>query len=120
MKLIHVRFVKRDEDEMYSEMKDAQAVQPRANRFRKINVAKSPAKSLSSVHVKPKASPVKSQCYPKSLSVLEMLKMGKVLNNKRTTVITLHSFNIELMAWNLVPTTVEFDNIFYNNSHEEL
>ena len=101
-------------------MTDAQAVQPQANRCRKINVAKSPTKSLSSVHVKPKASPVKSQCYPKSLSVLEMLKMGKVLNNKRTTVITLHSFNIELMAWNLVPTTVEFDNIFYNNSHEEL
>ena len=23
-------------------------------------------------------------------------------------MITLHSFNIELMAWNLVPTTVEF------------
>ena len=73
-------------------MTDAQAVQPQANQCRKINVAKSPAKSLSSVHVKPKASPVKSQCYPKSLSVLEMLKMGKVLNNKRTTGITLHSF----------------------------
>ena len=100
-------------------MKDAQAVQPQANRFRKITVAKSPANSLSSVHVKPKASPVKSQCYPKSLSVLEMFKMGKVLN-KRTNVITLHSFNVELMAWNLVPTTVEFEIIFYNNSHEEL
>jgi hypothetical protein len=43
-----------------------------------------------------------------SFSVLEMLQMGKVLDNKCTTVITLHSFNFELMAWNIVPTTVEF------------
>ena len=37
-----------------------------------------------------------------------MLKMGKVVDKKSTTVITLHSFNIELMAWNKIPTTVEF------------
>ena len=56
----------------------------------------------------PKVSPATRQYYPKSLSVLDMLKMGKVVDKKSTTVITLHSFNIELMAWNKIPTTVEF------------
>jgi hypothetical protein len=65
-------------------------------------------KSCGAVPSPPKVSPATRQYYPKSLSVLDMLKMGKVVDKKSTTVITLHSFNIELMAWNKIPTTVEF------------
>ena len=37
-----------------------------------------------------------------------MIKLGKVVNKHNTTAITLHSFNIDVMAWYKVPTTVEF------------
>ena len=107
-KLVHVRFIKCDKDEVYNEIEDVQSGSAQVDQREKIHVAKGAAKSLSSAHVRTKPSPVKSQCFPKSLSVLEMLKMGKVLDKKCTTVITLHSFNIELMAWNIVPTAVEF------------
>ena len=50
----------------------------------------------------------KSERYPKRLSVLDMIKLGKVVNQHSTTAITLHSFNIHVMAWSNVPTTVEF------------
>ena len=50
----------------------------------------------------------KSERYPKRLSVLDMIKLGKVVNKHSTTAITLHSFNIHVMAWSNVPTTVEF------------
>ena len=107
-KLVHVRFIRCDEDDIYK-YNDVEDVQPaQFDQRKKEQVAKSPAKSVPCAHVKTKASPTKSQCFPKSLSVLKMLKMGKVLDKKSTTVITLHSFNIELMAWNVVPTTVEF------------
>ena len=80
-KLVHVRFIKCDEDDVYNEIEDVQPAQ--VDQREKKQVAKSPAKSLSSVQVKTKASPVKSKCFPKSLSVLEMLKMGKVLDKKK-------------------------------------
>ncbi|XP_028413094.1 alpha-protein kinase vwkA-like [Dendronephthya gigantea] len=105
-KLVHVRFIKCDEEEVYNDIQDTQPAE--VNQPRKVRVAKDAAKSMSYAQLKKNPSPVKSQCFPKSLSVLEMLKMGKVLDKKSTTVITLHSFNIELMAWNVVPTTVEF------------
>ena len=45
---------------------------------------------------------------PKSLSVLEMLKLGKEINEKATHPIELFGFDIDLMAWSGSPTTVEF------------
>ena len=69
---------------------------------------KRPPKSLGEIPSTAKAPSTKSRCYPKSLSVLDMLRLGKVVDKKSTTVVTLHSFNMELMSWNKVPTTVEF------------
>ena len=49
-----------------------------------------------------------SKCYPKSLSVLDMIKLGKIVDSCRTTVVRLYSFDIDLMTWSKVPKTVEF------------
>ena len=45
---------------------------------------------------------------PKSLSVLEMLKLAKEIEEKTTQPIELFGFDIDLMAWSRSPTTVEF------------
>ena len=49
-----------------------------------------------------------SKVYPKSLSVVEMLKLGKVIAKNTTTVIDIFMFNIEHMEWSTAPVTVEF------------
>ncbi|XP_077869811.1 transient receptor potential cation channel subfamily M member 6-like [Saccoglossus kowalevskii] len=46
--------------------------------------------------------------YPKSLSVMDMLKLGKDISEKSKTVINLFSFDIHQMAWSLMPRVVEF------------
>ena len=49
-----------------------------------------------------------SKVYPKSLSVVEMLKLGNVIAKNTTTVIDVFMFNIEHMEWSTAPMTVEF------------
>ena len=49
-----------------------------------------------------------SKCYPKSLSVLDMMKLGKIVDKHKTTVIHLYSFDINSMSWCKVAKTVEF------------
>lgn len=49
-----------------------------------------------------------SKVYPKSLSVVEMLKLGNVIAKKTTTIIDIFTFNIEHMEWSTAPMTVEF------------
>lgn len=46
--------------------------------------------------------------YPKSLSVADMLKLGKVINLKSTTTIELWSFDLKLMSWLSTPQRVDF------------
>jgi hypothetical protein len=50
-----------------------------------------------------------SKAYPKSLLVVDMLKLGKVIDDKiGTKPIELFTFNISEMAWSCNSTTVEF------------
>jgi hypothetical protein len=51
--------------------------------------------------------PIPSKAFPKSLSVLEMLKLGKVISQK-TENIELFTFDINDMAWSSTPVTAEF------------
>ena len=55
--------------------------------------------------------PAKSQFYPKSLSVLDMLKLGcpcAVVDERKAEVIQLYSFDLALMSWSVAPTSVQF------------
>ena len=49
------------------------------------------------------------KAYPKSLSVSDMMKLGKILKTKATTLIELRSFDLDLVGWSLTATTVEFN-----------
>ena len=55
--------------------------------------------------------PATSQFYPKSLSVLDMLKLGcpcAVVDERKAEVIQLYSFDLALMSWSVAPTSVQF------------
>ena len=89
-KLVHVRFIRSDEDDVYKYY-DVEDVEPaQFDQCRKKHGAKSAAKSFPYGHVKTKALPTKSKGFSKIMSLLEMLKMGKGFH-KNSTVITLHS-----------------------------
>ena len=47
--------------------------------------------------------------YPKSLSVSDMMKPGKIIKTKAITLIELRSFDLDPVGWSLTATTVEFN-----------
>ena len=49
-----------------------------------------------------------SEMVPKSLSVVEMLKLGKVVHDKSTESVRLYTFDVNEMSWSGNPQTVEF------------
>ena len=49
-----------------------------------------------------------SKFYPKSLSIQDMLKLGKVISKKTSTVISIYKFDFEHMQWSNVPMEAEF------------
>ena len=54
------------------------------------------------------AVPTASQFYPKSLSSLDMLKLGKVVDERNAEMIQLYSFDLALMPWSVAPISVQF------------
>ena len=65
-----------------------------------------PRRNLASV-----PSPQKvcsSKFYPKSLSIQDMLKLGKVISKRSSTVITIYKFDFVHMQWSNVPVEAEF------------
>ena len=56
------------------------------------------------------ASSSPSKFAPLSLSVSDMIKLGKIGTTQGpTTVVHLHTFDMELLSWSKLPTTVEFN-----------
>ena len=53
--------------------------------------------------------PKRIKVFPKSLSVFDMMKLGKVTQKKATTTIELHSFGLEAMGWSATASTAEFN-----------
>ena len=49
-----------------------------------------------------------STCYPRSLSISDMFKLGKINNEIATTIVKIFKFDMELLSWSKVSTTVEF------------
>lgn len=54
-------------------------------------------------------SPKRIKVYPKSLSVSDMMKPGKIIKTKAITLIELRSFDLDPVGWSLTATTVEFN-----------
>ena len=101
--LIHVRFVPHPQD---CEDPLTSVTTSRSPVGKKKRVTLKSATQSQPSQLAPKA--VASAQYPKSLSVLDMLKLGKVINEKTSTIISLFSFDIKEMAWSLMPKAVEF------------
>lgn len=49
-----------------------------------------------------------SEMVAKSLSVVEMLKLGKVIHDRSTEIIQLYTFDVNQMGWSRSPQEVEF------------
>lgn len=49
-----------------------------------------------------------SKMVAKSLSVVEMLKLGKVIHDKYTDIIQLYTFDVNQMSWSRNPLEVKF------------
>ncbi len=96
LRVVHIRFIETQGTSLME-------VQRPAKR-RCVNKATEATKSLPCDQ-----PPSPSRVCPKSLSVIEMLKLGKVVNEKSPSeVIDLFSFDINEMVWSRKPTTVEF------------
>ena len=55
------------------------------------------------------AEPSPEKFYPHSLSVSDMIKLGKRTKSKATTVVSMYKLDMEILSWSKVPTTVEFN-----------
>ncbi len=116
LKLIHVRFVgtaKRDSSAFSSEfLADSELGRPKSKKTREqpelasCLYQSSRSSRARSVEVRPKGKENLNTGYPKSLSVTQMINLGKVVRQK-TTIADVYKFNLENMAWSTVPERVE-------------
>ena len=96
MKVVYIRFIEPVQSSEHGAalyvqgMKRKQETQPKSE--------PSPRKKKSCV----------SEMVPKSLSVVEMLKLGKVIHDKSTDIIHLYTFDVNQMSWSRSPQEVEF------------
>ncbi|KAJ7356125.1 hypothetical protein OS493_026505 [Desmophyllum pertusum] len=54
-----------------------------------------------------KSAPSPSKFVPRSLSVVEMLKLGKAITQS-TTSVSIYSFDLQQMSWSRIPSTIDF------------
>ena len=106
LKVIHVRFVKETSKLNLKKIEKSPSYKP-------INISSVPSMLPSDAskgifhHNLPHSSPEKS--YPKSLSVSQMIKLGKILKpGADKKVLEIYSFNLETMSWSCIPQKVEF------------
>ena len=97
-KVIHVRFIENVENEL-DIMQDSSEPRPKRVKTRPNSFAGSPSKADSEVTTKKQ--------YPKSLSISEMIKLGKKIEES-TTIVHLFTFDLQSMSWSKSPIEVEF------------
>lgn len=54
-----------------------------------------------------KSTPSPSKFVPRSLSVVEMLKLGKAITQS-TTSVSIYSFDLQQISWSRIPSTIDF------------
>ena len=113
LKVVYMRFIPAD-----SETGDADIS---VTRKRKISEQSStsrnflplPSKSISSpskllMQSKQQLSVYKSMYFPRSSSISDMIKLGKINTETATTIVKIFRFDMELLSWSKVAVTVEF------------
>ena len=101
-RVIHVRFVERvgEGTELGIRERRPSLKSPPAKRH--FSGAETKTRSESK-----KSAPSPSKFVPRSLSVVEMLKLGKVITQS-TTSVHIYAFNFNEMSWSKTPSTVDF------------
>ena len=97
-KVIHVRFIERN-DELNSAKCEPEA------KSRKLQSAPVPRETSNCPVVQTAAAT--SKFIPKSLSLVEMLKLGKVIQQTSTSV-EIYTFDFQGMSWSSAPQIVDF------------
>ena len=117
-KLIHVHFIPRssidvaeDDDDIEADSWNTSSL-PHALSAPRNRKVESTSTCFSSSFPEPKQPAIlkgsTSKCCPKSLSVLDMMKLGQIVDSRKTTVVHMYSFDINQMTWSKLPQTVEF------------
>ena len=100
MRVVYIRFI--EPAQSYSATSGHEAADPVPGKKRKQQTQPksepSPKKKKSCV----------SEMVAKSLSVVEMLKLGKVIHDRSTEIIQLYTFDVNQMSWSRNPQEVEF------------
>ncbi|CAH3141822.1 unnamed protein product [Porites evermanni] len=99
-KVFYVRFIKPKGEVLSDEEGSPRCKKPKKARpSKRTNTQSLPATKAQSP----------SKAFPKSLSALEMMKLGKVINEKSTVGIELFKFDLTDMVWSNLPLTIEFN-----------
>ena len=101
LKVVHVRFIEPNDGD------DRDTVSMTGNRLER-GQRKRPFKRANALSLPATKAQSPSKAFPKSLSVLEMMKLGKVVNEKSTERMELFKFDLADMAWSSQPFIAEF------------
>ena len=96
MRVVHIRFIDPVQSSEHEAAVHVQGIKRRQETQPKSEP--SPRKKKSCI----------SEMVPKSLSVVEMLKLGKVIHDKSTEIVHLYTFDVNQMSWSGNPEEVEF------------
>ena len=105
-KVIHVRFV--DEEatvEIPASTAEPYLAEPLSKKKKLPQRVGSPPTSHTSARIESAASP--SKFVPRSLSVVDMIRLGKVIS-KKTTSVQIYVFDMKGMSWSEIPIVAEF------------
>ena len=113
IKMIHVRFISRkDVDIIESDGDYSTSLMSMGETHSKKRLTSSSSALATPKPIEHKSivqtgsSP--SKFYPRSLSVTDMIKLGKIKKQEGTTVVDIYEFSMDGQTWSQVPTTVEY------------
>lgn len=100
LKVVHICFIEPND-------RDVNVGSMTGKRRERDGQLRRPAKKISTQSLPATKVQRPSKAFPKSLSVLEMMKLGKVINEKSTERIVLYTFDLADMARSSQPSAVE-------------
>lgn len=109
-RLIHVRFVPRQWPLTRREKSSTESTTVTRKRARTspVSLNESSSHTKSEGMGEPGCKLKESNFVPMSLSLADMLKLGKLRSPDQSTVIKLYTFDLQTLSWGKIPTTVEF------------
>ena len=107
-KVIHVRFIEQTNVEILDEPTLESTTDPKSpSPKKKCSTFKSATTALGQRSQPMKQASSPSKFVPRSLSLVEMLRLGKEID-KTTTKIDIYSFNLDSMTWSSTPRPTDF------------